>query len=77
MRENTLTESVLTIALTKCPTFLNGKTGEEMEGVLMDNRGKTIAFGPDAVFMIPEHHNLIVNTHIVGIALGTPFSIRA
>jgi hypothetical protein len=55
--ENALAESVFTVALSKCTTFLNCKTSEETKGILMKNGRETIAFGPNAVFMVTKHHN--------------------
>jgi hypothetical protein len=55
--KNALAESVFTVALSKCATLLNHKTSEEMKGILTENGRKTIAFGPNVVFMVTEHHN--------------------
>jgi hypothetical protein len=60
--KNALAESVFTVALSKCAMFLNRKTSEETKGILTENGHKTIAFGPNAVFMVTEHHNPRLHT---------------
>ncbi len=89
-RENTMAERVFAITLLQGTTFFNCEASKETKGILTKNRCEAIAFTPDTFFKIAQCHDprfctkreeilsfLIVNTHIVGIALGAPFSRSA
>jgi hypothetical protein len=60
--KNALAESIFTVALSKCAMLLNRKTSKETKGILKENGRETIAFGPNAVFMVTEHHNPRLHT---------------
>jgi hypothetical protein len=89
-RENALAEGVLTVPLLETTTMLHRKTDQKMETVEAQNWSKPIALGPITSLTIAQNHDprlgaeqqscssfLMVKTHIVGIALGAPFSQRA
>ena len=78
------------IALSQGTAFFNCKASKETKGILTKNRGKAIAFTPDTLFKITQCQDprfcmkseeilsfLIVNTHMVGIALGAPFFAKS
>jgi hypothetical protein len=85
--KNALTKGIFAVALTEWRFFFNGKADKELKAVAADDGYITIGFRPDPVFIVAKSNDtrfstkweknlvfFIVNTHIVGIALGTPFS---
>jgi hypothetical protein len=57
-----MTESILTITLSKGTMFLHRKADKEAKRVATKNRGKAIAFAPNPVFMIPQSNDARFHT---------------
>jgi hypothetical protein len=51
-RENSVTEGIFTVSLTKGASFFYCKTDKETKRVAKKNWGKTIAFAPNSFFLI-------------------------
>jgi hypothetical protein len=61
-RQNTLTEGILAIALTKRAPFLDGKADQEAEWIAREDRSKLVQLRPDLAFMIPKHDDARLST---------------
>jgi hypothetical protein len=61
-RKDVLTECVFTITLTKGTMRHNRHAREEMERILMEDRGKFVAFLPNTVFMDPKNNDARLGT---------------
>ncbi len=61
-RKDALTECVFTITLTKGTTRCNCHACEETERILMEDRGKFVAFLPNMVFMVPKNNDARLGT---------------
>jgi hypothetical protein len=61
-RKDALTECVYTITLTKRMMRCNCHAHEEMERILMEDRGKFVALLLNAVFMVPNNNDARLGT---------------
>jgi hypothetical protein len=62
LRENTLTESVCAVTLTKGATLLISKADKEAEAVLAKDGSKSIALAPNSILVTPKNHNARFST---------------
>jgi len=56
-REDALTKGILTIALAKGTTVLNGHADEKSKRVTLKNRSKFVQLGPNPIFVIAQRYD--------------------
>ena len=56
-RKMTLTEGIVTISLLENTPAFNSETGEESEGLRLEDGGKALRLSPIAVFMVTKDDN--------------------